>query len=105
MAIQYIILQKTLHSKTPIGSSKVDHINHQDTPNYHNLDAGATDVIQKNVTDHKLLYMEAEFNDDPVFIMGKRPRWKYNNFNDEQRVFTFQNNLKINEFKSLSLLY
>ena len=88
-----------------IGSSKIDHILYKETSTYRILDAGCIDTIQANVTDHKMLYLSVEFRDDPTFVMGKRSRWKYNNFKDEDRLGIFHHNLSLNEIKERNKLH
>ena len=91
--------------KNHIGISKVDHIIYKESPTYRILDAGCIDTIQANVTDHKMLFVEVEIRDDPTFVMGKRSRWKYNNFKDEDRTEMFHHNLSLNELKQRNLLH
>ena len=92
--------------KNHIGESKVDLIMYKDTSSYRVLNAGTIDTIQNKVTDHKMLFVEVEYFDhDPVFIMGKRTRWKYNNFKNDDNIEIFQHNLSLNEIKSRTQLH
>ena len=57
------------------------------------------------LSDHECIILDIELQEEPICILGKRPKWNVGKFKDENNVLIFQNEVNVNVFRNDNEFY